>query len=131
MKLEVEMSIIIDSSVWIEYFRSGNNYEKVDFLIEENLVVTNDLILTELTPFLKFKRQYKLIKLLNTINNTTMQIVWGQLIEFQYKCIKKGLNGVGIADLIIAQNAIQHNCKIYSIDKHFTKMSKVLDLDIL
>ncbi len=130
MKLEIEMSIIIDSSVWIEYFRNGNNYEKVDFLIEENLVVTNDLILTELSPFLKLKKQHKLIKLLNNINNATMQIVWEQLIEFQYKCIKNGLNGIGIPDLIIAQNAIQHNCKIYSLDKHFTKMSKVLNLDI-
>lgn len=124
------MSTIIDSSVWIEYFRNGNNAEKVDFLIDENLVVTNDLILTELTPFLKLKRQHNLIKLLNKINNATIQIVWEQLIEYQYKCIKNGLNGVGIPDLIIAQNAIQHNCKIYSLDKHFTAMSKVFKFDI-
>jgi hypothetical protein len=41
------VSVLIDSSVWIEYFRNGNNYEKVDFLIDENLVVINDLILAE------------------------------------------------------------------------------------
>ncbi len=51
------MSILIDSSVWIEYFRNGNNYEKVDFLIDENLVVTNDLILAELIPFLMIKNK--------------------------------------------------------------------------
>ena len=49
------MGVIIDSSVWIEYFRNGNNYEKVEYLIDENLAVTNDLILTELVPFLKMK----------------------------------------------------------------------------
>ena len=96
MKLEIKMSIIIDSSVWIEYFRNGKNYEKADFLIEENLVVTNELILTELSPFLKLKKQHKLIKLLNNINNATMPIVLEQLIEFQYKCIKNGLNEIGI-----------------------------------
>lgn len=129
MKLEVEMSIIIDSSIWIEYFRNSNNYEKVDFLIDENLVVINDLILTELTPFLKLKKQHKLVKLLNNINNASIQIVWEQLMELQYKCLKNGLNGVGIPDLIIVQNAIQHNCKIYSLDKHFTKMSEFLDFE--
>ncbi len=120
------MSIIVDSSVWIEYFRNGNNYEKLDFLIEENLVATNDLILTELTPFLKLKKQHKLVQLLKDINNCHIQIQWDELMDFQYKCLKKGLNGVGIPDLIIAQNAIQNNCKIYSLDKHFSKMSEVI-----
>ncbi len=129
MKLEVEMSIIIDSSIWIEYFRNGNNYEKVDFLIDENLVVINDLILTELTPFLRLKKQHKLLKLLNNVNNASIQIVWEQLMELQYKCLKNGLNGVGIPDLVIVQNAIQHNCKIYSLDKHFVKMSNFLEFE--
>lgn len=120
------MSTIIDSSVWIEYFQNGNNYQKVDFLIEENLVVTNDLILTELTPFLKLKRQHKLIKLLNNINNCHIQIQWEQLMEFQYKCLRNGLNGVSIPDLIIVQNAIQNNCRIYSLDTHFSKMSEFI-----
>ena len=68
------MAVLIDSSVWIEYFRNGNNFEKVDFLIDENLLVINDLI--------------------------------------------------------IAQNVVQHNCKIYSLDKHFLKMSQLLKFAI-
>jgi predicted nucleic acid-binding protein len=120
------MSILIDSSIWIEYFRTGDNYEKVDFLIEKNLVVINDLILTELIPFLKLKRQNKLVKLLKNINNASIKVNWEQLIEFQCKCLKSGLNGVGIPDLIIAQNAIQHNYKIFSLDKHFMQMSEFL-----
>ena len=38
-----------------------------DLKIDENLVVTNDLILTELVPFLRVKNQRKIIKLLNII----------------------------------------------------------------
>ncbi len=45
------MSVLVDTSIWIEYFRNGNNFEKLDCLIDENQVVTNDLILAELTPF--------------------------------------------------------------------------------
>ncbi len=31
------MSVLVDSSVWIEYFRGSVNGENLDFLIEENL----------------------------------------------------------------------------------------------
>jgi predicted nucleic acid-binding protein len=44
------MATIVDTSVWIDYFRAGNNSEKLDFLIDENLIVINDLILAELVP---------------------------------------------------------------------------------
>jgi hypothetical protein len=112
------MSVLVDTSVWIEYFRGGNNFEKLDFLIDENLVVINDLILAELIPFLKIRNQRKVIKLLNHINKLEIHIEWDQLIEFQYKCLKNGLNGVGIPDLIIIQNAKQNHCEIYSLDNH-------------
>lgn len=124
------MSVIIDSSVWIEYFRKGNNSEKVDFLIDEDLIVTNDLILAELTPFLMMRKQEKLLKLLHNINKLAIKISWDQLVDFQCSCLQNGLNGVGIPDLIIVQNAIQNDSQIYSLDKHFTSMSAFLDVEI-
>lgn len=51
------MSALVNTSIWIEYFRSGNNSEKLDFLIDENLVVINGLILAELVPSLKVRNQ--------------------------------------------------------------------------
>ncbi len=124
------MSVLVDTSVWVEYFRIGNNSEKLDFLIDENLIVTNDLILSELIPFLKVRKQRKLTNLLLDINRLNLSINWGQIIDYQYKCLKKGLNGVGIPDLIIAQNAKQNNCKIYSLDNHFSLMKNILTLKI-
>ena len=59
----------MDTSVWIDYFRSGKNCEKLDFFIDENLVVINDLILAELAPFLKIRNQNKIIKILKNINS--------------------------------------------------------------
>ncbi|MFH1931779.1 MAG: PIN domain-containing protein [Pseudomonadota bacterium] len=124
------MSVLVDTSVWVEYFRSGNNFEELDFLIDENLIVTNDLILAELIPFLKVRKQRKLTNLLLNINKLNLSISWGQIIEYQYKCLKNGLNGVGIPDLIIAQNAKQNNCEIYSLDNHFSLMKDILTLKI-
>ena len=124
------MSVLIDSSVWIEYFRNGNNYEEVDFLIDENLVVTNDLILAELTPFLKTRKQHNLVDLLNNINRLPIDIKWDQIIDFQYLCLQNGLSGVGIPDLIIVQNAIQNLSQIYSLDKHFSIMNGFLGVSL-
>jgi len=124
------MSVIIDSSMWDENFRNGNNQEKVDFLIDENLVATNDLILAELTAFLKIRKQKNLIDLLNHISKLMIHINWDQLIDLQYLCLQNGLNGVGIPDLIIAQNAMENDAKIYSLDKHFLSMADFLDVNI-
>jgi predicted nucleic acid-binding protein len=125
------MSVLVDTSIWIEYFRSGNNSEKLDFLIDENLIVINDLILAELVPSLKVRNQRKIVKLLYNINRLELSINWDQIIEFQFKCLKNGLNGIGIPDLIVAQNAKQNRCKIYSLDNHFSLMEDILELQLL
>ena len=124
------MSVLVDTSIWVEYFRTGDNSEKLDFLIDENLIVTNDLILAELIPFLKIQNQRKLINLLLNINTFDLSVNWNQIIEYQYKCLKNGLNGIGIPDLIIAQNAKQNHCEIYSLDNHFRLMKDILNLQV-
>ena len=124
------MSILVDTSIWVEYFRSGNNTEKLDFLIDENLIVINDLILAELVPFLKFRNQRKIIDLLYNINKLKLSINWNQIIDFQFKCLINGLNGIGIPDLIVAQNAKQNRCEIYSLDSHFRLMKDILEFQL-
>ena len=124
------MSVLVDTSIWIEYFRTGSNSEKLDFLIDENLIVINDLILAELVPSLRARYQRKIVKLLHNISRLELSINWDQIIEFQFKCLKNGLNGIGIPDLIVAQNAKQNHCEIYSIDSHFKLMKDILRLQL-
>ena len=124
------MSVLVDTSVWVEYFRYGKNLGKLDLIIDENRVVTNDLILAELVPFLKARNQIKIILLLHSINKLRLNINWEQIIELQYECLKSGLNGVGIPDLIIAQNAKQNRCEIYSLDNHFQLIKDIIKIDL-
>jgi predicted nucleic acid-binding protein len=125
------MSVIVDTSVWIDYFRSGNNSAKLDFLIDEELIVINDLILAELVPYLKVQNQRNIIKLLFYIKKLDLTLNWDQIIEFQVNCLKNGLNGIGIPDLIVAQNAKQNRCEIYSFDSHFRLMKDILELQLV
>ena len=124
------MEVLVDTSIWIDYFRGGVNSKDLDFLIDENLIVTNDIILAELIPYLKIKMQMKVIELLHEVNKISLDIHWEEIIEFQVKCLKGGANGVGIPDLIIAQNAKQNNCKVYSLDKHFRLLNQVLKIKL-
>ena len=125
------MTVLVDTSIWIDYFRTGNNSERLDFLIDENLIVINDLILAELVPSLRVRNQRKIVKLLYNIDKFTLSINWDQIIEFQFKCLKNGLNGIGIPDLIVAQNAKQNLCKLYSLDRHFIIMKDILRLQLM
>lgn len=124
------MSVLVDTSIWIDYFRGGNDSRFMDYFIDENLLVTNDLILAELIPFLKVRNETRVINLLHNINKLNLSINWNEIIDYQYKCLKNGLNGVGIPDLLIAQNAKQNGCKIYTVDNHFNLMKDILSLQI-
>ncbi len=125
------MSVLVDTSIWVDYFRGGDASTKLDILIDENLVVINDLILAELVPFLKIRNQQKIINLLYNVKNLELEINWNEIIEYQFKCLKNGLNGIGIPDLIIAQNAYQYRCKIFTLDNHFSLMKECLGLKLM
>lgn len=124
------MDVLVDTSIWIDYFRGGDSCKEMDFLIDENLIVTNEVILAELVPYLKMKQQRKIVELLHEVSLVSLDIQWEEIIEFQVKCLKAGANGVGIPDLIIAQNARQNACKVYSLDKHFRLLSQVLKVKL-
>jgi len=124
------MKVLVDSSVWIDYFRAGTSGERLDRLIDNNLIATNDLILTELAPYLLLRRQRRIVELLNAIEKIELTIDWSQLIQWQYQCLKQGLNGIGIPDLIIAQNTIQNRCLLYSLDSHFEMIKEIVKIEM-
>jgi predicted nucleic acid-binding protein len=124
------MSVLVDSSVWIEYFRGSENDARLDFLIEENLVVVNDLILAELIPALHLRRQRKLIALMREVACPPLDLDWDDLIQMQIVCLRRGVNKVGIPDLMIAQHAIQNHLELYSRDRHFKLIAKHVPLSL-
>ena len=122
------MKVLVDSSVWVAYFRGTRDVPSVDWLLEESLVVTNDLILSELTPPLLVHGERKLVRLLHDIERQPLAIDWDGIIQLQVTCIRNGINKVGIPDLIIAQHAMQNNLSLFSLDKHFPLLSRHVSL---
>ena len=95
--------------------------------MDDNLVCTNDIILTELIPFLKHEKQNDIIELLLSLRCYKIEIDWNKIQFYQYLNIKNGINAVGIPDLIILQNTLDNDLIIYSNDKHFQVMNSIHD----
>ena len=119
-------NILIDSSVWIEYFRGSDKSDNsfIEEIIDTNLVCINDLILSELIPFLRIKKQKELIDNLSYIRKIPLSIDWSGIIEYQSVNLRHGINNVGIPDLIILQNVIDNDLELMSLGRHFKLMQK-------
>ncbi len=124
------MSVLVDSSIWIDYFRGSGRSDELDYLIDENLIATNDLILAELIPPLHVRNQKRLMGLLGEIERYKVDIDWDDITQMQIICIRNGVNGIGIPDLIIAQNAIQNDLQFLTADKHFASIAKYAPLSL-
>jgi hypothetical protein len=99
-------------------------------LIDSNNICTNDLILAELIPSINLRKERRLKDLLLILTRKPINIDWDRIIRMQTANLRNGINKVGIADLIVAQNAIDGNLELYTLDKHFTAMSELHGLRI-
>ena len=122
--------VLVDSSVWIEYFKGNKSVLQLNELIDSNNLCINDLILAELLPSINHNKELDLKELLLTIEKIDIAIDWHQIISMQTINLRNGINKVGISDLIIAQNAIENNIELYTMDKHFDLMSKIHELKL-
>jgi predicted nucleic acid-binding protein len=122
--------ILVDSSIWISYFKNNTLYTGLDKLISDNQICINDLILAELIPFLKVKNQNEIIDSLLYLDRIPLQTDWNQITNYQITNLKKGINKVGIPDLIILDNVITNNLVLFTEDKHFKLMQKNIVFDL-
>lgn len=123
--------ILVDTSVWIEYFRGNKNTAKLHSMIDENLIVTNALILTELLPSLYFRKESLLAEIMGYIEEIPLSIDWKEIQTFQLKNLKNGLNNIGLPDLIILQNVMQNRLTLYTFDNHFKLMKSHFKFELL
>ena len=125
------MRVLVDSSIWIDYFKGGGHSTLLDQFIEDNLICSNDVILAELVPLLKIKKQSHLIELLYTVANIPLAIRWQKIVDYQVINLRKGIKQVGIPDLVIVDHVVQNDLSLYTLDGHFKKMSKYIPFKLV
>ena len=122
--------ILVDSSVWIAFFRGSLPRDGIFNLIDANQICTNDLVLSEIVPALLMRKERSLVETLTRLDRSALSIEWQEIISYQVKNLQKGIHKVGIADLIIMQNVIQNNLLLFTLDTHFKLMSDVFPLKL-
>jgi len=122
--------ILVDSSVWISYFKSREEFSFIDDLIDDYRICINDVILTELLPSIMHQKEFVLANLLRSINKYDMNINWQEIQNYQLLNIKNGNNKVPITDVLIAQNCIRNDLILLTLDKHLILMKNYLPLQI-
>jgi hypothetical protein len=122
--------VLVDTSVWIDFFKGKEAAIPLNELIDSNNLCTNDLILSELIPFINHKKEFELKELLESVYRVTVDIDWNSIIAMQTGNLKNGIINIGISDLIIVQNAIENDLEIFAFDKHFELMNDLFGFKV-
>ena len=77
------MKVLVDSSVWIDFFRRRNSANQLPVLLREDLAVVNQLIMAEIVPALEIRKQKSAIADLKILTNYEMNINWDELVKLQ------------------------------------------------
>ena len=125
--------ILVDSSVWIDYFTGKNTpgAEKLDSLLGEELVAIGDLMLVEVLQGFRadkeFRQAKKLLLSLTIVNMLDTAIALKSAANFR-TLRKKGIIVRKTIDAIIATYCIENRLPLLHSDKEFQPFHKHLKL---
>ncbi|MDO5319488.1 MAG: PIN domain-containing protein [bacterium] len=119
--------VLVDSSVWISFFRGTKGEERIaealDYLLTSDEAVINEAIKSELAPSMIAHDEDATV--LDVVRCTVPGIDWESVRQLQVKCLKNGVNKVGLVDLIIARDAIDRKLPLFTIDRHFKLIAEI------
>ncbi|MEQ9402401.1 MAG: hypothetical protein RIM99_02345 [Cyclobacteriaceae bacterium] len=128
--MKLHKKVLVDSSVWIDFFR-GKSTPFMDQLVTEDLIITNELILSELIPALQKNKQRLIIESLLAVPVVPLETNWHLIRKMQTENLDNGINKVGIPDLIILQQVIDQKLHLHTSYKHFLLMQKVFEFSLV
>ena len=125
--------ILVDSSVWIDYFRGTSNQatQQLDDFLESELVTIGDLILAEVLQGFSRKRDFNEARKLLT--SLAVVGLGGQTIAIEAARNHRRLRALGVTvrktvDTLIATWCIEHDCALLHSDRDFDAFEAHLGL---
>lgn len=112
------MNIILDTSVWIEYFKGNSDYfETCRQLIDKGEISTIEIIFAELLQGARHKRETDILKayyqLIPKVEVEHLYLLAGEYSQKE-KLISKG---IGLIDACIIAATITSRSKLWTLDK--------------
>ncbi len=124
--------IIVDTSVWIEYFKNNKQYVPIldDNLNLENIIICG-IIISELLQGVKGSKEHDMLSsAIGAIPYIECMFDdWVKTGKILHDLKKNGIS-IPLTDVLIATIAIRNNASVLTLDKHFREISFVADLDL-
>ena len=128
--------ILVDSSVWIEYFNGHTTFHtnKLNRLLDQQEIIIGDLILIEVLQGFKQDKDYRVADaLLSSLPLHTLggaQLMRQSAMYFR-QLRKRGITIRKTIDTIIATYCIEHECILLQNDKDFEPFKKYFNLQTI
>ena len=125
-------SILVDTSVWITYYRKDETvFAEINQLAEDERVRLTGLILAELHQGCKTQKEMTVISDMADVFPSLPEPAdcWVKAGKLANKLRKKGQT-IGLADCYLAIIAKEAGALIYSFDKHFEVIAKTYGLEL-
>jgi predicted nucleic acid-binding protein len=115
------MRVLVDTSVWIEFFKANSSVSNnLELLLIEDSVAICGVVLFELLQGIKSESEKLKIKeiLLNLPYVEINKNIWQKSAEISLNIKKKGYT-IPFSDILIGTLAIENNFSVFTLDKHF------------
>ncbi|MCE5252097.1 PIN domain-containing protein [bacterium] len=124
--------VLVDTSIWIEFFRGKENIRLVvENLLDNRLICCTGLIMGELLQGAKTEKEICVLKdfldCFEFLPEKTEQ--WLQAGRLSFDLRRKGIT-VGLSDCFLAVLAVHHNVSIFTRDDHFRLMEKETNIKL-
>lgn len=115
--------ILMDTSVWVEFFRQNSTYvDEIKVLLERQKVITIEPVFSELLYGVRDGKEKKLIQsywmVLPRAEFGTNSMI--QAAEFANEQNYQQL-GIGLMDALIIKSALEGNHALWTLDKRITR----------
>ncbi|RZD14790.1 MAG: PIN domain-containing protein [Candidatus Acidulodesulfobacterium ferriphilum] len=126
--------ILIDTSIWIDYFKKQNAavVEVMDLILAKNDIYVPKVVIAELIQGSKSEREVLVIEefldAFYIIDNAGSTWIKAGKLSFTMKQNGKTVN---LIDCYISIMAMENNCAIYTLDKHFSEIKNFIKIKLL
>lgn len=127
MRTEDLDKVLIDTSVWIEFFRKQEPYfSAVQDLIEEDRVCCVGLIYAELLQGAKSENEINTLREFIHVFDFIPELpaIW-EKAGLMLRTLKKKGKSIGLADCFIASCAVSCRAEVLTLDRHFDVIKKL------
>jgi len=133
MKTGGSAKVLVDTSVWISFFRKETpNHLRVSELIDDNRIACCGLILAELIQGVKTEKELAWLDDFLMVFEFPAEapMLWRKAGELSFRLRKSG-KSIDLADCYIATLAGEMGYSILTLDKHFIALAKETGIKLL